>query len=559
MEIDNSSLADYLKLTAQLLEIRGENSFKVNAYSQAAFKIDKYPESISQLIHQGRLGAVDGIGTSIKAALEEIVKNNSFTLLTELLDQTPPGILELLKIKGLGPKKVAVVWHQLGITTPGELLYACIENRLLELKGFGQKTQENIKKAIEFLQASNGLAHFASVAQEISGWLPELEKLTEGRVWLSGEMRRESPIIREVLILLDSGTPQLLMDALVSSPRLTAVQQTDQGIKASLKISEIPVILKIISKDIINELIISSADPKHLEEVGIPLNEPLSTEEEWYTKAGLPCIPPTQREGKGEVARARKVGILPDIRPSDLKGVLHLHTRWSDGLNTLEEMAIAAQKLGYQYLGVTDHSKSAVYANGLSEGRVEAQQVEIQSLNKKLFPFKIFSGIEADILGDGSLDYSPEILSTFDFVIASIHSHLNMTEEKAMLRLLNAIENPYTTILGHLTGRLLLARAGYPVNHKLIIDACANNNVVIELNANPWRLDMDWEWISYAVEKGVKISINPDAHSIAGYQDIHWGISAANKSGVGSIPIFNSLSTAEIENWFTVKKNNAKK
>lgn len=559
MEIDNSSLADYLKLTAQLLEIRGENSFKVNAYSQAAFKIDKYPESISQLIHQGRLGAVDGIGTSIKAALEEIVKNNSFTLLTELLDQTPPGILELLKIKGLGPKKVAVVWHQLGITTPGELLYACIENRLLELKGFGQKTQENIKKAIEFLQASNGLAHFASVAQEISGWLPELEKLTEGRVWLSGEMRRESPIIREVLILLDSGTPQLLMDALVSSPRLTAVQQTDQGIKASLKISEIPVILKIISKDIINELIISSADPKHLEEVGIPLNEPLSTEEEWYAKAGLPCIPPTQREGKGEVARARKVGILPDIRPSDLKGVLHLHTRWSDGLNTLEEMAIAAQKLGYQYLGVTDHSKSAVYANGLSEGRVEAQQVEIQSLNKKLFPFKIFSGIEADILGDGSLDYSPEILSTFDFVIASIHSHLNMTEEKAMLRLLNAIENPYTTILGHLTGRLLLARAGYPVNHKLIIDACANNNVVIELNANPWRLDMDWEWISYAVEKGVKISINPDAHSIAGYQDIHWGISAANKSGVGSIPIFNTLSTAEIENWFTVKKNNAKK
>jgi DNA polymerase (family 10) len=559
MEIDNSSLADYLKLTAQLLEIRGENSFKVNAYSQAAFKIDKYPESISQLIHQGRLGAVDGIGTSIKAALEEIVKNNSFTLLTELLDQTPAGILELLKIKGLGPKKVAVVWHQLGITTPGELLYACIENRLLELKGFGQKTQENIKKAIEFLQASKGLAHFASVAQEISGWLPELEKLTEGRVWLSGEMRRESPIIREVLILLDSGTPQLLMEALVSSPRLTAVQQTDQGIKASLKISEIPVTLKIISEDIINELIISSADPKHLEEVGIPLNEPLSTEEEWYAKADLPCIPPTQREGKGEVARARKVGILPDIKPSDLKGVLHLHTRWSDGLNTLEEMAIAAQKLGYQYLGVTDHSKSAVYANGLSEGRVEAQQVEIQYLNKKLFPFKIFSGIEADILGDGSLDYSPEILSTFDFVIASIHSHLNMTEEKAMLRLLNAIENPYTTILGHLTGRLLLARAGYPVNHKLIIDACANNNVVIELNANPWRLDIDWEWISYAVEKGVKISINPDAHSIAGYQDIHWGISAANKSGVGSIPIFNTLSTAEIENWFTVKKNNAKK
>ncbi len=559
MEIDNSSLADYLKLTAQLLEIRGENSFKVNAYSQAAFKIDKYPESISQLIHQGRLGAVDGIGTSIKAALEEIVKNNSFTLLTELLDQTPAGILELLKIKGLGPKKVAVVWHQLGITTPGELLYACIENRLLELKGFGQKTQENIKKAIEFLQASIGLAHFASVAQEIKGWLPELEKLTEGRVWLSGEMRRESPIIREVLILLDSGTPQLLMDALVSSPRLTAVQQTDQGIKASLKISEIPVTLKIISEDIINELIISSADPKHLEEVGIPLNEPLSTEEEWYAKADLPCIPPTQREGKGEVARTRKVGILPDIMPSDLKGVLHLHTRWSDGLNTLEEMAIAAQKLGYQYLGVTDHSKSAVYANGLSEGRVEAQQVEIQYLNKKLFPFKIFSGIEADILGDGSLDYSPEILSTFDFVIASIHSHLNMTEEKAMLRLLNAIENPYTTILGHLTGRLLLARAGYPVNHKLIIDACANNNVVIELNANPWRLDIDWEWISYAVEKGVKISINPDAHSIAGYQDIHWGISAANKSGVGSIPIFNTLSTAEIENWFTVKKNNAKK
>ncbi len=275
-----------------------------------------------------------------------------------------------------------------------------------------------------------------------------------------------------------------------------------------------------------------------------------------YQSWGIPYIIPELREGRGEVERVKK-GMPKLVQMSDLKGILHNHSTYSDGIHTLREMAVYCKELGYQYLGICDHSKSAVYANGLSIERVREQQREIDQLNQQLAPFRIFKGIESDILGDGSLDYPPEVLATFDFVVASVHSNLKMTEEKATERLLKAIENPFTTILGHPTGRLLLIREGYPIDTKRIIDACAEHGVTIEINANPYRLDIDWRWIEYAMSKGVKLSINPDAHEKAGYHDMYFGVCVAQKGGLTPDFTLNTMDVYSISSLFAQKRSTA--
>jgi DNA polymerase (family 10) len=290
--------------------------------------------------------------------------------------------------------------------------------------------------------------------------------------------------------------------------------------------------------------------------IGTKWNENRDSEEEIYTTIGLDFVPPPIREGKYELEMAQNHHVPKLITDKDIKGILHAHSTYSDGLKSLEIMATRCKELGYEYLGFTDHSQSAFYANGLKPDRIIEQHNEIDELNKKLHPFKIFKGIESDILGDGSLDYDNKVLQSFDFIIASIHSNLKMTEEKATARLIAAIKNPYTTILGHPTGRLLLAREGYPIDHKAVIDACAKHNVVIELNANPFRLDLDWRWIQYAKEKDVLISINPDAHSLEGLNDVHYGIKVAQKGGLNKEFTFNSKSRENISLFFANRKAN---
>ena len=287
-----------------------------------------------------------------------------------------------------------------------------------------------------------------------------------------------------------------------------------------------------------------------LEKAENPQFRNLEKEESVFEKAGIPFLPPELRD------RTDLIGQTPPelITEKDIKGVIHSHTTYSDGLNSLREMAEYARDQGFQYIGITDHSKAAFYANGLKEDRVLQQMAEIDELNKELAPFRIFKGIESDILNDGSLDYEEDILKQFDFIIASVHSNLKMDEEKANARLIKAIENPYTTILGHPTGRLLLSREGYPIDHMKIIDACAANHVVIELNANPYRLDLDWSWIPYALEKGVMISVNPDAHSIGGIHDIHYGVLAARKGGLTKRACLNSLDALEFDDFLKKRK-----
>lgn len=547
---DNDHIADVLRLTGRLMELHGENSFKANAYTNTAFRIDKFPEPVSEYVRKGIHGQIEGVGAGMKASLKEIVETGTLIQLEELLKQTPSGVLEMMEIKGIGPKKVAVIWKTLDITTPGELLYACIENRLSELKGFGQKTQESIRKAIEFKISNQGKLLYARARILLDPLLALLRKKSGVRIEYTGSIRRACPTLDKAEFLAETHDLQALLTLLQEMPELLQVRQEGEHRITAHTPEGFQVEVHLAPDQFEYHWLRTTAVETHFQVLAERNISPASTETEIYIQAGLPFFPPELREGRDELSRYAS-GIPNLIEVKDIRGILHAHSTWSDGSHTLEKMAKAAKAQGYEYLGITDHSKAAFYASGLSEGRIEEQHKEIDRLNQELAPFKIFKGIESDILNDGSLDYEESVLQSFDFIVASVHSNLKMNEEKAMMRLMRAIENPYTTILGHPTGRLLLAREGYPIHWEKIIDACIANGVVIELNANPYRLDIDWEWIPYALDKGAMISINPDAHSVEGYEDLNWGVAAARKGGLVKERNLSSMGVAEFGEWLT--------
>ena len=535
--MQNKEIAAAFKLIAQLMELHAENPFKIKSYANAAFKIERLEASLKDL-SLDEINGIEGIGKSIGAKIGELLLSGSFKDLEILFEKTPVGVVEMLSIKGVGPKKIGVLWKELQVETMGELLYACHENRLVELSGFGTKTQDSIKKSIEFKIANKGRFHFSGAEIIAKKILDELKKRYKDLpIALTGSIRRKCEIIESV-------------DILVGEERLTiSLPENELGIKVNFHFCK--------PEAFYTRLFETTASEKHLEALkllGFNAEKNYASEQDIYHELGLQYIEPEFREGLNEIEKA-KTGSLPDlIKLSDLKGIIHVHTTYSDGMHTLKQMAERCRDLGYQYLGITDHSQSAFYANGLKHDRIVAQHQEIDALNKAMAPFKIFKGIESDILNDGSLDYPDEVLQSFDFVIASIHSNLKMDEQKATQRLIRAIENPYTTILGHLTGRLLLSREGYPVDHAAVIDACAKHQVIIELNAHPYRLDIDWRWINYALEKGVKISINPDSHKMEGYADMQYGVNVARKAGLTADMTFNAQSLIAIEEYFDLRK-----
>ncbi len=528
-------IAHALKLTAQLMELHEENPFKIKSIANAAYKLDK-----TDIDLQGKsleeLEKIEGIGKGIAAKINELLLTENLKELTEMVAKTPIGVIEMLRIKGIGPKKVGQLWRELEIESIGELLYACNENRLLTLKGFGAKTQAAVKTQIEFFKSNIGKFHYASVEKFAIDLVEFLKKKYKtDLVSLTGAMRRKCDIIEKIEILIAS-------DATLS---VEEVENTKE-VKVEL--------ITCSQNEFYSKLFETTATEKHLEKISNFKFQIAGSEQEIYKSYNLQFIEPELREGLNEIELAKENKIPKLIELEDLKGILHNHSTYSDGMNTLKEMAEYCKDLGYEYLGICDHSQSAFYAEGLKPDRVLAQHEEIEILNKKLAPFKIFKGIESDILNDGNLDYSEEVLKSFDFIVASVHSNLKMTEEKATARLLKAIENPYTTILGHPTGRLLLSRPGYPIDHKKIIDACAANGVIIELNAHPYRLDIDWRWIPYCLERGVKISINPDAHEKSGYHDMYYGTCVARKGMLTKEMCFNTLSLNEIETYFKGRK-----
>ncbi|MDR2276122.1 MAG: DNA polymerase/3'-5' exonuclease PolX [Sphingobacterium sp.] len=552
--MENKTISKIFKLCSQLMELHNENPFRTKAMASASFKLDKLPFRIDEASLE-ELSAQQGIGKSTAEKAKEVVQTGTFKELQELLANTPSGVVEMLNIKGLGPKKVQIIWQDLGIESVGELLYACNENRLVEAKGFGLKTQEEIKKSIEFSISNQGWFLYAKVLSQAENFYTILKThFPSSLLSFTGDFRRKCEVLSTVDLLISEN-----IDAVEKFlGNYTLVEKTENSLEIT---DELGFTFKVFStniNDFWRDLILSTGSTAHLDLLFNILSDlpSLSSEEAIYRNLRLDYIEPELREGLDEIDRAQNHTLPHLIQFKDLKGTLHNHSTYSDGVHSLEQMAVYCKdNLGLEYLGICDHSRTAVYANGLSIERLEEQWKEITALNEKLSPFKIFRGIESDILSDGSLDYPDDVLAKFDFVVASVHSNLKMDEDKATARLIKAIENPYTTILGHPTGRLLLSRSGYPIDYKKIIDACAANHVVIEINANPLRLDLDWKWHRYAVEKGVLLSINPDAHRTEGLLDMHYGVFVAQKGGLEAKNCLNTYSLAEITAYFINRKS----
>jgi len=555
--MDNYQIADSFSLLAKLTDIHNENSFKAKSYAAAAFTIEKLPVQLSETPAE-KLFAIKGIGESTGKKIIELLTTGSLQALNELIEKTPPGVMEMLNIKGIGPKKISTIWKEMEIESIGELLYACKENRLKLYKGFGEKTQQNVIETIEFYLKSKGsflFSQIASMSEIIHNFFIKL--FPENKIAFTGAFKRQLEIINELEIAIDDTINNIenkiatVADfELIEKNEYDLLYRASEGLKLRLYSSDrIPLMELAFLKGCSVEF------AKTFSQQYPAINYTACNEEEdIFIQAGLQFIPACQRETITVIEKARLNNLPPLLNATDIKGIIHSHSNWSDGSNTIAEMAENAIANGFEYLVISDHSKSAFYANGLQVERIKEQHHYIDGLNRQLAPFKIFKSIESDILNDGSLDYSNSILATFDLVIASIHSNLKMNEEKAMLRLINAIENPYTTILGHMTGRLLLSRKGYPVDHKRIIDACAANQVVIELNAHPSRLDIDWRHMDYALEKNVLISIDPDAHTLEGFNDIKYGVLVAQKAMLTKEYNLSSFGLKEMEAYLAKRK-----
>ncbi|MCH6201252.1 helix-hairpin-helix domain-containing protein [Aquiflexum sp. LQ15W] len=552
------------------MELHDENSFKIRNYQLALNNIDRNDISVSDKSVE-QLQADAGMGKSIAEYVFSLATTGMHPYLEELLAKTPSGILEILEIKGLGPKKVKALWEDLNITSTHELLEACQSGQVAKAKGFGEKTQESILASLQFREANQGKWLYADIEGIMADFGTKIKALSGvNGVVTVGEFARKAEIIERVewLVATEDHADTVVM--LSSLDNLDYDKKSSSPFKWTGKMTE-PEINLIIHfarpSNFVEEKIVRTGTKSHLlypiegEKTMIEVlreNTPIASESVFFEKAGLPWIPEELREGYLEFDLA-KAGKIPQLlEDKDLKGILHNHSTYSDGKHTLRQMAEYCKELGYEYLGISDHSRTAFYAGGLEIEKVQKQHLEIDQLNKELAPFRIFKGIESDILTDGSLDYPKEVLASFDFIVSSIHSNLGMDRKKATARLLNAIMNPYTTILGHPTGRLLLRREGYPIDHKAIIDACAIHNVVIEINANPWRLDLDWRWVNYAMDKGVKLSINPDAHEMEGYADMKYGVIAGRKGGLTKDMTFNAMSADEIGKYFQDRKSKIK-
>ncbi len=578
--MDNRALTRAFRLAAQLMELHDENPFKVRAMQGTADALEALRFAVAEVERPG-LPDRTGLSKTAAAKVAELLDTGTFADLQRLLDTTPPGIVALLKVKGIGPKKLRSLWLELGIEDADQLREAAETDRVSKLKGFGKKTQEGILEALEFAAESRGRLLFPQaeqLGQELVNYLRNGLQLADEQVAITGDVRRHLETVGTVQVLAavpDPAAAHALLGqqpALVPDPR-RAGPWAWRGTTAE---GAVPVeILLTTPAGFAAELLLHSAAAAHLDAPlaalrpeGAPAPAPggpatlrqavrrggFADEAGFFAQVGLPFIAPELREGLDELALAAADKLPQLLEDRDLRGSLHNHSTYSDGSHSLRDMATWLRDHGYQYLGICDHSQAAHYANGLSPERVRQQHDEIDKLNAELAPFRIFKGIEADILAGGELDYSPAVLASFDFVVASVHSNLKMDERKATDRLLRAIENPYCTMLGHPTGRLLLRRPGYPIDYKAVIDACARHRVIIEINANPWRLDLDWRWVRYALAQGVQLSINPDAHHTDGYADMRFGVLMGRKGLLTKEMTFNAKSADEVAAYFAARK-----
>ena len=571
--MSKADIAAVLDEIATLMELTGENPFKIRAYSAGARTLESLTDDLGELIASGRLGELPGMGEALVDKITTLHRDGALPFHEKLKASIPAGLLEVIQIPGLGPKKVRALWTQLGVEDIAKLQAVCEGGAVAELKGFGEKTQAKILEGIKN-RVAYGKRHrwyeAAAVADPILAGLRALPQVQ--RAESAGSLRRNRETVGDLDFLVASSDPQPVMAWFVAYPgvkEVTAHGETkssvrfESGLQADLRVVPLEQFYFALhhftgSKEhnvamrhraLGRGLSMSEWGFKSLD--GGPAMAPGAKDEaEVFAALGLPWIPPELREGNGEIEAAEKHALPKLVEFSDLRGVFHNHTTESDGDHTLEQMAAAAEQLGWEYLGISDHSKSSFQARGLDEARLARQLEAIAKLNASgRFRLRVLSGSEVDILGEGQLDFADDVLAQLDFVVASVHNRFNLDRDAQTARIIKAIENEHVDMIGHLTGRLLNKREPYDLDIAKVIDAAAANDTIIELNANPWRLDMDWRWWRRAAEKGVLCSINPDAHDVDQLAFAAHGVRVARKGWLTKAQVLNTRPLAEVLKW----------
>ena len=555
--------ADFVEEYATLLELSGASPFRVRAYANAVRALETLTSPLDELLAARTLTEVKGIGDSVAELVAEFADTGTAQAYEKLRAATPGGLLDMLRVPGLGPRKIVAIRKALSIETLDALEQACRTGQLAALKGFGAKTQATILKGVEFIRAHEGHCRADTAHQSAQSLLAVLRPYAQ-RLAVAGELRRARETVQQLDFVLSTTDAEATTAAFAAHPDIAealtpSAGRLSNGLQAHLH---------VVSDDAFSTALhyytgsaeYSTALCARAAEHGLVLDErglwrgderiECADEAALFAALGLAYIPPELRENQGEV-EAAAADALPDlVTAADIRGLLHVHSTYSDGTDTLEAMARAVQKRGFEYMGIADHSQAAAYAGGLRVEDVQRQWEEIDRLNEELAPFRIFKGIESDILSDGSLDYDDDLLAQFDFVVASVHSQFNLSRDAMTARIVRAIEHPAATIVGHPTGRLLLNREGYAVDIDSIIEAAARCGVALEINAHPSRLDLDWRHVKKARDHGVQIAVNTDAHSVAGLDHLGYGIGIARKGWLRATDIPNVLSREAIAAWF---------
>lgn len=573
-------LADTLEEIALLLELKGENPFKIRAYRTGAETVAQFPGDIVALAREGKLEGIKGIGEALQQKLHELASTGSLGFHEKLKAEFPAGLFELFDLQGLGPKKIKALHDSLGVDSVARLKALCESGEVAKLPGFGAKTAEKILEAIAFRESNADRFRLGDVAGPVEEILESLRDHPDClRVEAAGSYRRAKETVHDVDFLVATSRPEALIEHFVEQPWVARVIAKGPT-KASINLaSGLQCDLRAVSNaEYACALAYFTGSKEHnvamrgrALEMGYTLNEyrlavkegsdapeapVFESETQLHRFLGLDFIAPELRENTGEIEAAAEGDLPRLVELENLRGTFHNHTVASDGKNTLEEMAAAAIEHGLQYLGIADHSKASFQANGLDESRLRAQIAEIRAVNARFreedVKFRLFAGSEVDILKDGSLDYDDDLLGELDYVVASVHNAMTLPEAAMTERLIRAVSHPRVTMLGHLTGRLLLEREPYAVDIPAVIEACAEHDTVIELNCNPWRLDMDWRWWKYAVSKGVKCAINPDAHRTSQLEYLAFGVRLARKGWLRREDVINTLDLAAVEAWLGV-------
>jgi DNA polymerase (family X) len=551
--MDKFAVARMLDEIARYLELSDANPFKARAFEKAARAIESQEDDVRKLVETGRLLEVPGVGKGTGDTISEIVRTGSSAYLDDLRGHYPPGIFDLLRVPRLGLKKIGLLHEELGIASIDELEEAARDGRLAKLKGFGPKTSEQILKGIAFARMRESqflLPVGLEIGELLRERLSELDEVED--VEVTGSVRRRLEVIRNVNLVVATKASANLGGRLGSL--LADLEEIEPGTWRGIARGEVPVLVHLTTaKEFGSSLFRTTGSSEFInafeEKSGsIPASR---SEVEVFRAAAIPPIVPERRENADDLARKKRTKL---VEPSDLRGVFHVHTTWSDGRNSVLEMLSAARERNWEYVGISDHSKNAHYAGGLTEEQLKQQQAEIRREAKKVAPMRVFRGTEADILADGSIDYGASVLSRFDFVVASVHSHFKMGRDEMTERILTAMDDRHVTFIGHLTGRLLLSREGYSVDYERIFEKAGARGVMIEINGNPRRLDVDWRYLRRAADRGVIFSIHPDAHSIREYDASVTGTWVARKGGLGKKQIFNTRTVEEIEEWFASRR-----